>query len=101
MSVEIRPTQDVQVLGVLTNFPQTEIAGGVQVSLGDAYGDERRRVVFELHVPELATLGVKNVADVVLRYVTVGEEVAAHETTIPLTVNLKGSETPVARQVVG
>ena len=32
------------------------VPGGVQISLGDAYGDERRRIVFQLHVPRLETL---------------------------------------------
>jgi hypothetical protein len=49
------------------------------MQLGDAYGQERRRVVFELLVPAMASLGVTKVADVVLRYVSVGATVAAHE----------------------
>ena len=46
VSVEIRPSEDVQLLGILNGFPQVAVAGGVQVQLGDAYGEERRRVVF-------------------------------------------------------
>ena len=57
------------------------VPGGVQVQLGDAYGEERRRVVFELHVPELAGARPGEVAEVVVRYVAVGEQVAAHEVT--------------------
>ena len=54
VSIEIRPGKDVQLLGILNGFPQVAVGGGVQVQLGDAYGDERRRVVFQLHVTELA-----------------------------------------------
>ncbi len=62
----------LKVLGILNEFPQVPVPGGVQVQLGDAYGDERSRVVFELHIPGLASLGVAKVAEVVLRHVSVG-----------------------------
>ncbi len=99
VSVEIRPSEEVQLLGILNGFPHVAVPGGVQLSLGDAYGDERRRLVFELHVAELAALGVTKVAEVVLRYVTLGEEVAMHETTIPLTVNLVSADEAAAAEV--
>lgn len=92
VSVEIRPSDEVKVLGILNDYPQVPVPGGVQVALGDAYGGERRRVVFELHVPSLASLGVAKVADVVVRYVSVGERIEAHQLTIPLTVNLVSSD---------
>ncbi|MCI0636285.1 MAG: hypothetical protein L0206_20580 [Actinobacteria bacterium] len=74
------------------------VPGGVQVSLGDAYGDERRRVVFRLHVPRLGSLGARRVAEVVLRYVSVGEEIASHEVTIPVTVNLVSADEAAAAE---
>jgi Ca-activated chloride channel family protein len=88
VSVEIRPAwEEVEVLTILNDFPQVPVGGGVQVQLGDAYGDERRRVVFELRIPRLAALGPAQVADLVIRYVSVGDEVAMHELTVPLVVN--------------
>ena len=99
VSVEIRPSTDVQLLGILNGFPQVAVPGGVQVSLGDAYGDERRRLVFELHVAELVALGVTKLAEVVLRYVSIGEEVAMHETRVPLTVNLVSADEAAAAEV--
>ena len=96
VSVEIRPTEKVELLGILNEYPSVGVPGGVQVQLGDAFGGERRRVVFELHVPELAALGVRKVADVVLRYVSVGEEIAAHELSIPVTVNMVSSDEAAA-----
>ena len=77
VSAEIRPSQEVAMLGVLNEYPAVQVPGGVQVQLGDAYAGERRRIVFELHIPEVAGLGVAKVADVVLRYVTVCLVVAA------------------------
>jgi len=87
VSVEIRPSADVEVLGVLNEYPQVAVPGGVQVQLGDAYGGETRNVVFQLHIPHLAALGPIAVAELTLRYVTVGVEVASHEEAIPLVVN--------------
>ncbi|CAN5204139.1 hypothetical protein BH20ACT22_BH20ACT22_25640 [soil metagenome] len=88
VSVEIRPSEEVKLLGALNEFPATEVVGGVQFALGDAYGGEQRRVVFELHIHELARLGVATVAELVLRYVLVGDEIAAHELVLPLKINM-------------
>jgi Ca-activated chloride channel family protein len=92
LSVEIRPTQDVKMLGVLNEYPEISVPGGVQMQLGDVYGEERRRVVFELHIPEVAKLGVQTVAEVVVRYVAVGDNIAAHELTLPITVNMVSAD---------
>jgi Ca-activated chloride channel homolog len=92
LSVEIRPSQDVKMLGVLNEYPEVPVTGGVQVQLGDVYGEERRRVVFELHIHEVAKLGVQAVAEVVVRYVSVGEDIAAHELTLPITVNMVSAD---------
>jgi Ca-activated chloride channel family protein len=89
VSVEIRPAwSEVELLSILNDFPQVQVEGGVQVQLGDAYGDERRRVTFQLHVPGLATLGATEIARVILRYVSLGDEhVAMHELSVPVIVN--------------
>jgi Ca-activated chloride channel homolog len=96
VSVELRPEPEVRFLGVLNEFPAVAVEGGVQVQLGDAFGQERRRVVFQLHVPSVAALGAQRVAEVVLRYVSVGQEVAHHEVRIPLTVNLVSADEAAA-----
>jgi Ca-activated chloride channel family protein len=87
ISVLIRPREHVRFVGVLNDFPSAAGPGGVQVELPDAYGGERRRVVFRLHVPRLGELGAVPVADLVVRYVAVGADIAAHEVTIPVVVN--------------
>lgn len=92
MSVELRPEPEVRFLGILNEFPAVAVEGGVQIQLGDAFGEERRRVVFQLHVPSVAALGPRRIADVVLRYVSVGQEVAHHEVRIPFTVNLVSAD---------
>ncbi|MEX0755616.1 MAG: VWA domain-containing protein [Actinomycetota bacterium] len=92
LSVEIRPTDDVQLLGVLNQFPAVQVEGGIQVQLGDAYAQERRRIVFELHIPNVAALGVKTVADVIVRYVSVEATIEAHDLRLPVTVNMVSAD---------
>jgi Ca-activated chloride channel family protein len=87
VSVELRPGPHVELLGVLNEYPQVPVAGGVQLELGDAYADEKRRIVFALHVPHLPALGPASVAELVIRYVSVGGQIAQHELTVPVLVN--------------
>jgi hypothetical protein len=49
-----------------------------------------------LHVPHLAALGPAPVAEIVLRYVSVGAKVERHELTIPLAVNLVSADEAAA-----
>jgi hypothetical protein len=99
VSIELRPTEQVELLGVLNDYPATEVPGGVQLQLGDAYGGERRRLVFALHIPQLVALGPARVAELVLRYVAVGAEVKAHEVKIPVTVNLVSADEAAAAAI--
>jgi Ca-activated chloride channel family protein len=92
VSVEIRPTAEVSVVEVLNEYPATPVEGGLQLQLGDAYAEQERRVVFSLHVPRLEALGPASVADVVVRYVAVGAEIAAHELHVPVLVNLVSAD---------
>jgi Ca-activated chloride channel family protein len=88
VSVEIRPIEPpVANVGVLNDFPMVNVEGGMQVMVGDAYGDEVRRVVFRLHIPGLAEIGATTVANVVIRWVEVGEQVRLHTVTVPVVVN--------------
>jgi Ca-activated chloride channel family protein len=96
VSVELQPVAAVELLTVLNDYPAAPVAGGVQLALGDAYGGERRRVVFALHLPHLAVLGPTKVADCVLRYVSVGDEVAEHTVTIPVVANLVSADEAAA-----
>ena len=80
------------MVGVLNEYPSVAVAGGVQVQLGDAYAGERRRVVLALHLPHLAALGAVAVAELVLRYVSVGDEIAQHEVTMPVVANVVSAE---------
>lgn len=96
VSVEIRPVPEVDLLAVLNDHPQEPVPGGVRLALGDAYGGERRRVVFTLHLPHLAALSPAKVADVVIRYVSVGDEIAEHTLSLPLAANLVSADEAAA-----
>jgi Ca-activated chloride channel family protein len=88
VSVEITPISDVKFVGVLHEFPTVPVPGGIQVQLGDFFGGEMRRVIFEFAVPDVAELGRKHIADVVLRYTSVGDPAEMHQVTIPIHVNV-------------
>ena len=92
LSVEVRPAAPVQMLRVLNDYPSVGLTDGVQIQLGDAYAGQRLRLVFELHVPQLAALGPMKLADVVVRHVAVGDTVEQHEVTHPLLVNLVSAD---------
>jgi Ca-activated chloride channel family protein len=96
VGVEIRPSGAVEMLGVLNDHPAVPVAGGVLIQLGDAFADETRRVVFTLRIPNLAGLGVAKVADLVVRYATVGDHVGLHEVTVPVMVNAVSADEAAA-----
>ncbi len=86
LTLELRPTAAVTAVGLLNDLPVTATAAGWRIEIGDALAGQRLRLVLALHVPGLTALGPTRVADLVLRWVAVGEEVAAHTATHPLVV---------------
>jgi Ca-activated chloride channel family protein len=92
VAVEIHPSDHVATVGVVNGYPQVSVPGGVQVQLGDAHAEERRRVVFELTVPALQEIGVTQVAEIVVRWIALGDQIAAHSRRIPLVVNAVTAE---------
>jgi Ca-activated chloride channel homolog len=87
VSVEVRPSGEVDVIEVLNAFPSTAVPGGVQVQLGDAFADRSVRLVLRLRVPAIASLGLATIGEVVVRWVAVGDEITQHTVTQPLVVN--------------
>ncbi len=99
LSVEIRPTDDVKVLGVLNDYPIVDVPGGMQLQIGDVFGGETRRIILQLHIPQVAALGVARVCDLVVRYVTTQAPIAQHELIVPVTVNLVSADEAAAASV--
>lgn len=86
VSVELRPSSGVIGMRVLNEFPITEVPGGVQIALGDAYGSERRRVVAEFLLPVVHDAGAYPLGEIVVRWASVGEGIELHNVTIPIGV---------------
>lgn len=92
VSVEIRPHEAVEIIGVLNNVPVVGVDGGLQIQLGDAYAGYPMRLVARLHAPSLAVLGPVKLADLVLRYVAVGDQITQHEVTLPVVANIVNAD---------
>jgi Ca-activated chloride channel homolog len=88
LSVEVRPNSEVSQLDALNEYPAVPVEAGVRFDLGDAYAGDTRRLVLRLHVPALDTLGVRRVADLVVRFTSVVGAPEAHRRTLPVAVNL-------------
>jgi Ca-activated chloride channel family protein len=87
ISVELTPTAQVATATILNEFPITDIpGGGVQVALGDAYGEEVRRVVAAFHLRPIIASGPVDVATLTIRWAATADEVALHTVTLPVTV---------------
>jgi len=87
LSVEVRPSSDVEVIEVLNAYPSTAVAGGVQVLLGDAFAGHTSRVVLRLRVPAISQLGLATIGEVIVRWVALDGQIAEHTVTQPLVVN--------------
>ncbi len=99
LSVEIVMLDDAKFMGVLNNYKMASVPNGIQTQVGDIYGGERRQILFKFFVPEVAQLGVKRVADITIRYTSVGSEIAQHQISVPVTVNLVSADEAAAAEV--
>jgi len=96
VSVEIAPGAAVAATAVLNEYPLTQVAHGVQVALGDAYGGERRRVVAKFHLRPIAAAGPIDVATLTIRWADTAGDVALHTVTVPVVVTAGSSDAPDA-----
>ncbi len=97
LTLELRPSAAVTEFGLLNDLPVTETQEGWRIEIGDAVAGQRLRLVLALHIPGLTILGPTKVADLLLRWVAVGEDIAAHTVTHPLIV--AGADPEVAATV--
>lgn len=95
VSVEVRPSGDVQVLEVLNTYPSVGLPDGVAVQVGDAFAGQGMRVLVKLHVPAMASLGLATVGEVVVRWIGVGDRVTEHAVTQQLVVNAVSADDAV------
>jgi Ca-activated chloride channel family protein len=90
ISVELRTAPGVAAR-VLNEYPLTPVPGGLQAALGDAYGGERRRFVARFDLPAYASTTGVDLGTLVVRWAGTVGDVALHETTIPLRVDVTAS----------
>jgi Ca-activated chloride channel homolog len=88
VSVEIVPTNDVVACLILNEFPITSLNPGFQVALGDAYGGERRRVIAMIGLAAQNQTGPMHVADVTVRWASIGDDLGLHSVTFPVNVDV-------------
>ena len=102
--VEIRPSSDVELMGVINDYPTSDLdadnrGAGVRVHMGAAGPGQQLRLVFELRIPYLATLGPRRVADLTLSYTPVADDPERREVAIHVDVN--GDAGAMGHDVVG
>jgi Ca-activated chloride channel family protein len=97
VSVELRPSAGVIGMRVLNEFPITQVSGGVQVALGDAYGNEHRKVIAELLVPPVRDVGPYDLGEIIVRWTSVGDDIELHTTTIPIGIGVSNDPDAVDR----
>lgn len=81
------PSEHVTAVSILSDVPSIPMAGGINIDLGDMYSAEARRLLLQINVPGRGDLGLLQIAEITLRYVTV-PELIEHTVTLPINVNV-------------
>ena len=82
-----RPTGEVSGVRLYNDLPVSDIEGGFMVELGEMVSEEKRRLLFEIDVPDIAALGLAQVCEMELRWVETGT-MEQKVVTIPVNVNV-------------
>ena len=83
----VRTEPIVATVEMLQDLPTTTLPDGRrEIALGDAYGDETRRVVMAVHLRPLTDEGDVRVGEIELRWAAVTGDVALHSVTLPIVV---------------
>lgn len=91
-SLIVRPTGDVSGVKLFNDLPVAEIKGGFMVELGELVSGEKRKLLLEIDVPDIAALGLAQVCELELRWVET-ETMESKTITLPINVNvLPGDE---------
>ena len=86
-SLTVKPTGDVSGIRLYNDLPVSDIKGGFMVELGELVSEEKRRLLFEIDVPDIAALGLAQVCEIELRWVET-ETMESKVVTIPVNVNV-------------
>ncbi len=89
VAVSIRAAHaNVTGVALLGDWPVHATGKELRVELGDAYAGRTRRLVLVLDVTGLQDLGPCQVAELVVEYTSIGDEVAQHRLHMPVTVHV-------------
>jgi Ca-activated chloride channel family protein len=86
-SLTVRPGEEVSEVRLFNDLSVSNISGGFMVELGELVADENRKLLFEIDVPDIATLGPAQVCEIELRWVDTGT-MKSKLATIPVNVNV-------------
>lgn len=90
LSVEIRPTDATATFEVLNEYDTVDlpaVLGAQQVLIGDACGDEVRRLVVRFTLRPRLLPGAFTIANLTLRWASTVGSIALHELSIPVVIN--------------
>lgn len=86
-SLIVKPSDDVSGVRLFNDLPVSDIGDGFMVELGEFVSNEKRRLLFEIDVPDIATLGLAQVCEMELRWVETGN-MEQKVVSIPVNVNV-------------
>jgi Ca-activated chloride channel family protein len=87
VSLTVKPTESVSQVRLFNDLPVSSIEGGFMVELGELVAEENRKLLFEIDVPDITTLGPAQVCEIALRWVDT-ETMESKLATIPVNVNV-------------
>ena len=87
VSLTVRPSDSVSQVRLFNDLPVSQIENGFMVELGELVADEERKLLFEIDVPNITTLGPAQVCEIELRWVDT-ETMESKLATIPVNVNV-------------
>lgn len=86
-SLVVKPAGTVSGIRLFNDLPVSNIEGGFMVELGELVSSEKRRLLFEIDVPDIAGLGLAEVCEMKLSWVETGT-MESKSVEIPVHVNV-------------
>ena len=87
VSLTVKPSDSVSQVRLFNDLSVAQIEGGFMVELGELVADEKRKLLFEIDVPDIAVLGPTQVCEIELRWVDT-ETMESKLAKIPVNVNV-------------
>ncbi len=86
-SLVVRPSGDVSSVRLFNDLPVSQVNDGFMVELGEMVSEEKRKLLFEIDVPDIAALGLAQVCELELHWVET-ETMEGKTVTLPVNVNV-------------